>query len=425
MDYANLTAMQGEMDKCVRCAACQAGCPTYEASFSETLSARGRIKIASALLKGALVPSERIATDFDMCLSCMRCAQACPANIDTISVFQAARAEMRAIKGDNFIQDFIFKRILPYPSRLNVMAKAVGLASIVYDYAPDWLANLLPYSAEGKRRATPAFLQTNLRSRIAGMKNKPKPGPDGKRIKVAYFSGCMTDLTFPSTGVKVVEALEKAGAEVVYPEGQVCCGAPAWFAGDNDTARMLADRNMETFASLDVEAVAVSCATCGSVLKHILPRLAANKERAQAIAAKVVDFQKLIVSMGLERVIQKAGGQKLKVTYHDPCHLSRGLGERQAPRELLKSLPDVEYIEMDGADVCCGGSGAFALTNYETAVEFGKFKAEAVKNSGAAIVATSCPSCQLQLQDSLNRAGVDALAVHTADIIEYRPEAKS
>ena len=405
------------MDKCVRCAYCQVGCPTYEMSFSETLSARGKIRLAQALMDGALEPSPRIAADFSMCLSCLKCADNCPAKIDTVALFQAARADMATTRGTSLAQKLILRHILPFPARLNILAKLAGLATVFYDNAPDMLARFFPFSVKGKRRVTPRLLQTNLRALVARGKGHGAPR-EGALRKVAYFSGCMTDLAYPDTGLNVMRQLEQAGVEVVYPQGQVCCGAPAWFAGDNDTARQLAMKNVEAFADLDVDAIVVSCATCGSVLSHALPMMLEADPRAAAVAGKVVDFQKLLVELGVERKLASIPGKgKLRVTYHDPCHLKRGMGVSAEPRILIKSLPNVEFVEMAGADVCCGGAGAFTLEHPEQSARFGQFKARAAQESGADIVVTSCPSCQLQLADAMSRAGLDTPVMSAADLV--------
>jgi len=386
-------------------------------SYSETLSARGKLRIARALLSGQLKQSPRIAADFDMCLSCLKCVEACPAKIDTVALFQAARADMAAAGGMGIVKKLILRHVLPFPARLNFLAKLTGLATIFYDNAPDALARFLPYANQGSRRTTPRLLQKNLRS-LVQHRHGQGAARGGALRKVAYFSGCMTDLAYPDTGLNVMRQLEKAGVEVAYPQGQVCCGAPAWFAGDNDTARQLAKKNIETFDGLDVEAIVVSCATCGSMLSHALPMIMEGDKRATALAEKVVDFQKLLVELGVEREFAKApGGGKLRVTYHDPCHLKRGMGVSAEPRILIKSLPNVEFVEMVGADVCCGGAGAFTLDHPEQSARFGQFKAKAVEESGADIVVTSCPSCQLQLADALSRAGLDVPVMSTADLV--------
>ncbi len=417
MKYKFLESVLDEIDKCVKCAACHAGCPTYELSFSETLTARGKIRLAKGILEESIGLSKRVAKDFSLCLSCLNCSAVCPPGVDTLKIFTAVRSHIYDEKKEGRIESFIHEQVLPYPTRLNYLAKLTGAASLFYKMAPKMIARYFPYAPDGYARVTPPLLRSSLRSRLKEV-NKPVEKRTVRRV--AYFSGCMTDLAYPETGVHVVEKLNNAGVEVIFPKEQVCCGAPAYFAGDMSTARKLAMKNREAFKNLDVDAIVISCATCGSVLKHAYSQILPDDNSAKEMADKVIDFQSLLVELGEEKKFKAAdnSGEKLKVTYHDPCHLKRGLGVSDAPRLILKNLPGVEFVEMENADSCCGGSGAFGLEYYDMSMDIGRAKAEAIKKSGASVVATSCPMCQLQLTDALNRQGYDIAVKHTADFID-------
>ena len=420
LKYEFLEAVRGEIDKCTKCATCQAGCPTYESSISETLVARGKIRLAKAVIDGETQITDRFVNDFNQCLSCMNCQTSCPSGVATMKIFSAAHAEIYDKKGAGFIAGAIFKYLLPHPGRLNILAKLTGVSALFYKYAPSWLAGFLPYSQGGVKRVTPDFLQRNLRSSVAEV-NAPYAAPQGKPVRrVAFFSGCMTDLAFPQVGLKVIDGLRRAGVEVLFPKAQACCGAPAYYNGDVNTTKELARKNIETFNALNVDAIVYSCATCGSVIGETYRQLSPGDPEAEAFCAKAVDYQKLLVELSVETIIGAGDGtgRKLKVTYHDPCHLKRGMGVSSEPRKLLKSLPHVEFVEMEGADRCCGGSGTFGLKFYDMSMDIGKFKADAIKNSGADVVVTACPSCQLQLADALHRNGYDIPVLHTADLVD-------
>jgi glycolate oxidase iron-sulfur subunit len=420
LKYEFLEAVRGEIDKCTKCATCQAGCPTYETSISETLVARGKIRLAKGVVDGETELTDRIVNDFNQCLSCMNCQTSCPSGVDTMKIFSAVRAQIHEKKGPGLIAGVIFKYLLPHPGRLNILAKLTGVSALFYKLAPLWLARFLPYSQGGVKRVTPDFLKRNLRSSVSEV-NAPYATPLGAPVRrVAFFSGCMTDLAFPEVGLKVIEGLRRAGVEVLFPKAQVCCGAPAYYSGDIKTTRELARRNIETFNALNVDAIVYSCATCGSVIGETYRKLFPDDPEVAAFCAKVVDYQKLFVELSVETIIGAGDGtgRKLKVTYHDPCHLKRGMGVFKEPRKLLKSLPHVEFVEMEGADRCCGGSGTFGLKFYDMSMDIGRFKADAIKKSGADVVVTACPSCQLQLADALNRHGYDIPVLHTADLVD-------
>ena len=416
--YASLENIREELDRCTFCAVCQAGCPTYQHSGSETLVARGKIRLAQAVMAGDLSLTERVANDFNQCLSCMNCSVACPAGVDTMAVFSAIRSEAHNERGGGIVEAFIFRYILPYPTRLNLLAKVVGFSSLFYKYAPGFLSKFFPYSAIGIRRINPNLLQKNLRASISEV-NKVSFDTNKEPVKrIVYFSGCMTDLAFAKTGVKVVESLQKLGVEVVFPKAQVCCGAPAYYSGDMETARELAKKNVDALADIEADAIVYSCATCGSVIGNHYKKLLPNDAQAKLAAGKMIDFQKLLTELSVEQLFEdKKGAEKIKVTYHDPCHLKRGMGIDKEPRELLQSFPSVEFVEMEGADSCCGGAGTFGLQHYDMAMDQGKQKVTWIKKSGADVVATACPSCQLQLSDALNRFGHKIPVVHTADLV--------
>lgn len=376
--------------------------------------------MAKGVLEGDIGVTDRVANDFFQCLSCMNCKAACPSGVDTMKIFSAMRAQVYEGKGAGRVADFIFRRFLPYPRRLNALAKIVGLSTIFYKFAPAWLAKFMPFAPGGVKRVTPNFLQRNLRSRV-GVTNTASKSSLGKKRRVIYYSGCMTDLAFPKTGKTVIDKLTQAGVEVVFPKEQVCCGAPSYYSGDLETSKKLARKNIEALNSIEADAIVYSCATCGSVLGEVYPELLPDDPAARRVADKMVDFQKYMAELGVEAVMlsKNGSGEKLKVTYHDPCHLNRGMGVRREPREILRNLPGVEFVEMEGSDRCCGGAGTFAIKHYGMSMDIGKFKVDAIKKSGADIVVTACPSCQLQLEDSLHRFGHNIPVMHTADLMDY------
>ncbi|MFW2330706.1 MAG: (Fe-S)-binding protein [Nitrospinota bacterium] len=398
---ASLSSIANELAKCTKCAACHASCPTYEISLKESLSARGKIRLAEAVLNENLTLTNRIANDFGQCLSCMTCETSCPANLQTMVIFDAMR---RTIFETNrpWIARFTYKYILPYPARLNILAKITGLLVVIYNIIPNLFTPLLPFAANSMKRKLPDLLQSNLRQQLP-LISKSKVEPAKGRI--LYFSGCMTDLAFSTIGKGVVEVLNQVGFDVIFPSQQVCCGAPPYFDGASNEAKVVAKMNLEMFAKLKFDSIVCSCATCASVLKEIYPKLLPDDELAKSISQKVFDFQQVVFEQKTATLFSKVamGQKKIRVTYHDPCHLKRGIKLYDAPRKLLKSIPAIEFVEMESADACCGGAGTFSLNHYDMAMKQGEKKAKWINESKVDIVVTECPSCQLQLGDSINR----------------------
>jgi glycolate oxidase iron-sulfur subunit len=136
----------------------------------------------------------------------------------------------------------------------------------------------------------------------------------------------------------------------------------------------------------------------------------------------VYDISEFLVKFGKLDL----GGARIEpvtVTYHDPCHLNRGQGEVDAPRRLLEAMPHVTFVEMEEADRCCGGGGTFSFSHYDLAKEIGRKKVNFIAATGADIVATSCPSCMMQLEDMLRRNGLSQEVVHVVELLQpyYAP----
>ena len=414
-NYTVLRELKREIEKCVLCGGCTAGCPTYDLSRHEKDSARGRVMLAKALLEGELEPNASLMEKFDHCLTCMNCVEACPAGAEPVKVITAARAEIYRAMPESSLAKLIFRRLLPDRKTLGSFASLARAGLKVLNYLPP--SRYLPFVRGGVKREVPRIAPKTLRElypEILPPKGKPF-------MRVAYFTGCMADRAYHDTARAVMEVLISAGVEIVLPKGEVCCGAPAWFAGDRDSAEAAAEANLHAFNPYTVDYIVTSCATCGSVLKDIYPELLGHRMLAQKLSEKVIDFQQLVADKLWDRLeFKEAVGKPLKVTYHDPCHLSRGMKVKDAPREILSRLPGVEFVEMEKPCACCGGAGAFCLKYYDDALEIGRQKAASVADSNAAVVATACPSCRMQIGDLLNRYNGGGDVVHTAAIIRHR-----
>ncbi len=406
-DYQNL------IDKCVLCGGCHPDCPTYQLSRMEHDSARGKALLAKVLLEGGLEPTETLARTFDHCLTCMACVEACPAGANPVMVITAARDEIRKKRGLGFIPKFIFSKILPNRALMPLLAWAMGAATTLFKLLPPAFPGMKAMTQGGKKKLMPAFRFSSLKGSLPEV----IPAQGEKIMRVAFFTGCMTDWVFTEGGKAVIDILTLCGVEVVLVKDEVCCGAPAFFAGDRASAELMAMKNLALFANAEADCIVTACATCGDVLQKIYPDLVPGGA-TQKFSDKVIDFQKLLAGQLLSRLpVKEHAGPKLKVTYHDPCHLSRGMKVVKEPREILRRLPGVEFIEMAEADRCCGGAGTFSANYYGDAVEIGKRKAENIKASGAKIVATECPSCEMQLLDMVGRFAPGVEVLSTAEVI--------
>ena len=378
--------------------------------------ARGRRVLSEALLEGKIGMTDGLQERVSKCLGCMACSENCPSGVDVVKLLAAVRSQIIEDKGLDIISSFLLKGIFKNRLFLSLSSKCMELSIKLYNLMPSHglLGKFAPYSIQGVKRIMPPFGGRNLRRGLPEVIRVDNPV-----ARVAFYTGCMTDLAYQDVGRAVISILKKGNVEIIVPREQVCCGAPAYYIGDRKRAIDLTKRNIEVFKSFNVDAIITCCATCGTMLKEVYPILVDSRE-SRAISDKTVDIQKFIADR-LENFIPhfySGRGDILKVTYHDPCHLRRGQKIISHPRDILKNIPGVEYIEMEDADRCCGGGGTFNLKYYDLSMSIGRYKTDKIKKTGADIVATACPSCQMQLTDILNRSGVKAKVVHTVQILE-------
>ena len=230
----------------------------------------------------------------------------------------------------------------------------------------------------------------------------------------------MINYFYTDIGRAVIEVLTENDIEVVIPKSQACCGIPASVNGDVASARTLAKRNLRAFEKMGADALVVACSSGGTAWKHVYGELLENDRELKALAdkwaKKSYDISEFLIHQvpfkkdGLGRVVRK-------VTYHEPCHLNRGQGISNEPREILKSIPGVELIEMKEPGRCCGMAGSFSLVHPDLSVQISDRKTADIQTTNTDTVATGCPACRLQLQSGVENAGFDEEVLHTVQIL--------
>ncbi len=408
--------IEKEAGKCILCGACQSVCPVYAEVLDESNVARGRMALFKTVLAGDLAETDRLDRILSTCIGCKACSTQCPAGSEADFANLAAKLHLRHSKGLPGYQKFLSRQIFSRSKLRAVSARVLDFLGRTI-YAPlshrRGLQSRLPYVRNGKGRFIP-------RQTVPSFQQRPPLPPVTGEIKgkVTLFYGCAVDTLYPQWGEEAVTLLHQAGIEVEIPDGQNCCGAPLLFMGDRDGAEKMVEQNLAALNPSDAEVVLTLCATCGSTLKGLYPRLFPGKA-SETLAGRVMDFQEYWIHKGLliPSIKESTNTPSLRVTYHDPCHLSRGMGVREAPRKILQHLPGIEYVEMEDADRCCGGGGLFSLAHYDLSLKIGQHKVDRIVESGADVVATACPSCQLQLEDLLRRAGSNIQVVHLCELL--------
>jgi len=406
-------------DDCVHCGFCLPVCPTWQSWQQEMDSPRGRIDLFRALDDGRLRMSPAVVEHFDRCLGCMACMSACPSGVRYDHVIEAARARVEQEyerRGDDRAYRGVVFALFPWPRRLRAAAfllwawRASGLR---------WLARRLGVLRMSRRLSALDALAppVALRDLVARLPART-PARGERRLRAGLVGGCVQRIFFQSVNAATLRVLAAEGIEVVVPRGQGCCGALSLHAGREGEARRFARALLARFEAEPLDVVVVNAAGCGSHLKdlgHLFADDPALAPRARAFAAKVKDVSELLASLPARA---RRAPVRARVAYHSPCHLGHAQRVNDAPRALLRSIPELELIEIPDGDQCCGSAGVYNLLEPESAIQIGRRKAENVLATGASIVASANPGCSLHIRRMLAERGAELTAEHPIELLD-------
>ncbi len=234
---------------------------------------------------------------------------------------------------------------------------------------------------------------------------------------VSLFVTCIVDTVYPEIGEATVDILERLGVEVRFPEAQTCCGQPAFNSGHWDEARIVAGRNLEVLrGGGDVVCPSGSCTT---MMRHFYMDLFRGhptlEPAAHELAGRTYELTEYLVD-----VLGVTDTDALfphSITVHDACHGLRGLGIKEQPRALLRSVAGAEIVELPGAEECCGFGGLFAVKMPHISEAMLQRKVDQIEQTGADVVAMCDASCMTQINGRLSRQGSRCRAMHVAEVL--------
>ena len=245
------------------------------------------------------------------------------------------------------------------------------------------------------------------------------PAQGERKFRVAVMTGCVMNEIFGDINQATIRVLQRNGCDVVVPGEQVCCAALHCHAGIMDTARELAKKNIVAFEQAEVDAVISNASGCGAKLKEYGMLLADDKEfaeRAARFSQKVKDIASFLDGLPS---LAKPGELKLRVAYDDPCHLLHAMKVSRPPRNVLRSIPGLELVELATPEQCCGSAGIYNITNYELSMRILQRKIDDIRTTAADVVATGNPGCMLQIAHGLRQAGLDQMKVmHPVELLD-------
>jgi len=397
--------------QCIRCASCLNVCPVFRLVGGHVFGKiyTGGIGTILTAWFDALKQSDEIQS---LCIQCGNCNEVCPGKIDIAGLILELRRRLAVEQGQPMVQKAIFS-VVNNRRMFHSVLRAASIGQM--PFASEGFIRHLPLflSDMTKSRSLPAIAAVPFRDRIRKIK-QPKCTE-----KAAFYGGCLVDFAYPEMGEDMVRVLNKAGIEVVFPEGQTCCGAPARYSGAYEVAAQNGADNIKALLSEDVKYVVSVCPTCTVALKQDfkdnLEAVGRTDEAADAVrlAAKVVDFSTLadqLIQAG--RLKFKPGIEPVKFTYHDSCHFKRTLHAEKTPRKLMKQAGH-ELVEMDECDMCCGMGGSYTLKMPEISAPILQRKLTNIEKTGAPLLLIDCPGCVMQIRGGLDKRGSKVKVQHT------------
>ena len=404
--------------QCIRCATCLNVCPVFRLVgghvFGKTYT--GGIGTILTAWFDELKKSEDIQ---GLCIQCGSCVPLCPGKIDIPRLILELRRRLVVENGQSLAMKAIFgvvnnRRLFHSMLRMASVTQKPFKQGRFIRHLPLFLSDMTDF------RSLPAVAAVPLRDAIQKI-SQPKGGE-----KIAFYSGCLIDFCYPEMGESLVKILNKAGIEVIFPDEQTCCGAPARYSGAYEVAAQNARDNIKALLATEVTHVVSACPTCTVALKHdfldTFKSLGATDAMAEAerLSAKTIDFSTLVKQLvDAGRLTFKEGEDLGKVTYHDSCHLKRTLHASDEPRELLKQAGH-ELTEMYECDTCCGMAGSYSLKLPQLSAPILERKLKHIKDTGASKVIMDCPGCVMQIRGGLDKDGSPIQAEHTAERLADR-----
>ena len=408
----------GRFLDCVHCGLCTSACPTYVETGDENDSPRGRIYLMRGVADGKIPLTPQVRRHLDLCLDCRACETACPSGVAYGRLLEPFRIAMEDTgEPDGKTADWFFRLVLfgLLPNR-DRMRRALVLARWAQRLGLDRALEMfgLFRLLSPRMRQLVTMLPRPLRRSGELPESFPAKGP--RRARVALFTGCVGDAVFRETHWATARVLQENGCDVVVPQGQVCCGAIHFHAGQADSARDLADSNVEAFDDPKLDAIIVNVAGCSSMLKDYGHHWSdERKEQRQKLASKVKDVSEFLNQLGLK---QPTGRLNLTATFHDACHLAHAQQVSEAPRNLLAQIPGLKLMELPESDLCCGAAGTYNLTEPEMADRLGRRKIDNIVRTGASTVVTTNAGCILQIGREARRQRHRLEVVHLVELLD-------
>ncbi len=406
---------------CVHCGFCLSACPTYLETGNELDSPRGRIYLMKSALEGKIPMGGSLVKHLDMCLGCIACEPACPSGVKYSRLIESARSQIERRYERPFsdkLHRLLIYSIFPYPKRLRL------LLPLLYLYQVSGLKHLVHTSGILRKLSSRLSKMDDMLPAIKSSELFPSmpnliPAMGKKRYRVAFLTGCVQSVLFPRTNEATVRVLSENGCEVVVPRNQGCCGALSLHSGRMSEARDFARININIFERSDYDAIIVNSAGCGSAMKEYQELLKGDEsyaERAERISNKTKDIMEFLDEIGLRGELREV---KCRVTYQDACHIAQAQRIKSQPRNIIKKIPGVEFVELRESELCCGSAGIYNMVEPEMSGRLLDRKIGNLKETDADLLVAGNPGCLLQIQMGIIQNGLNVKTAHPIELLDW------
>ena len=419
MKAPNLTLLNyEELLSCIRCGACLPACPTYRVHGVETQSPRGRIALMRAVAEGTLEPSQSFLSHMYNCLDCRACQSVCPVGIRIGERAVEARVVMEEARGHPWLKRLILRGIVPRPRLMDLGRQAgrlyqrSGLQALVRNTP---LHRLLPGPLGPMEALLTPLPERSLLDQVAEVVAPVGP----RRRRVVFFWNCVMNVMLPEASLAAIRVLARNGCEVIVPRDLECCGALHFDQGDGTMGRRLARRNVDRLLALDADAVVTDAAACGAMTKEYAELLEHDSDyavKARELSAKVRDITQILAELVPDG--PALGPIPDRVTYHEACHLSHGQKIAKPPRDLLRLIPELDFVELTESNWCCGSAGIYNVTHEATADQLLERKLDHLAQTRARRLVTTNPGCLVQLMHGVRERGLDVTVLHLVQLLD-------
>lgn len=401
--------------RCIRCGACANVCPIYSKVGGHKY---GHVYIgAIGLILTLFYHGRENATAIVRnCINCQACKEVCPVDIDLPYLIKKTHRVILHQEGKKPLKNFLLSTVMKNRKLFHFILRQAYLAQKPLAGKEPMIRHLPHFfGKEHGFRSIPVVSKTPFRDQWQQI----RPHVAGPKYNIALFIGCAIDFIYPEQAGALLKLLKGRGVQVEFPMDQSCCGLPLLAAAEEETAKDVALQNLRAMRSGSYDYILTLCASCGSHLKHNYLKMFKSDpdapENLKQFTDKIVDFSSFMANV-LKVSPEKFKGAGIKVAYHSPCHLCRGLGVTEEPRKLIE-IAGYEYVPSKDEDVCCGFGGSYSVDFPEISSEILKKKLDNVEDTDARLLVTDCPGCVIQLRGGMDKRETKIQVKHIAEVL--------